>query len=226
MPAYTAVGLPASIGDSGFFLGFKLCVNVEFAQVKSGTSNRDSLHRSPCPVQRGFYLWRRNILPHLENTARGLDTVSGTPPGDEGARQGGIREIDREGVIQHAACAGRRHRPSVCAAIFVEPYFDPIEQRAEPIRWDADADAHRKASFSLGDHEGGARSHRDVPILFSESFRTSPSGNPASLEPDASLGYAPKRVAVITRDRCILANFSAARRPRSQRFGRKGLAVQ
>ena len=86
MPAYTAVGLPASIGDSGFFLGFKLCVKVEFAQVKSGTSNRDSLHRSPCPVQRGFYLWRRNILPHLENTARGLDTVSGTPPGDEGAR--------------------------------------------------------------------------------------------------------------------------------------------
>jgi len=91
-------------------------VDVEFAEVKSGTSNRDSLHRSRRPVQRGSYPWRRIILPHLENTRSSLDTVSGTPSGDEGARQGGIRQIDREGVIQHPARARRRHSPSVRAA--------------------------------------------------------------------------------------------------------------
>jgi hypothetical protein len=62
-------------------------------------------------VQCGSYPWRRIILPHLENTPSSLDTVPGTPAGDEGARQGGIREKDRrassstprvpEGVIAH-----------------------------------------------------------------------------------------------------------------------------
>ena len=141
-------------------------VDVEFAEVKSGTSNRDSLHRSRRPVQRGSYPWRRIILPHLENTPSSLDTVSGTPSGDEGARQGAIRQIDREGVIQHPARARRRHSPSVRAAIFVEPCLDPVESVSQPVRWDADADAHRKASFSLGDHEPGGSRHRRVPFMF------------------------------------------------------------
>jgi hypothetical protein len=76
---------------------------------------------SRCSVRRDSYSWRRIILPHLENTPSSLDTVTGTPAGDEGARQGGIREIDRRGVIQHAASSRRRHSPAVGAAILVEP---------------------------------------------------------------------------------------------------------
>ena len=51
-------------------------------------------------------------------------------------------------------------------AILVEPNFDPVEPGAQPIRRNADPNTHRKASFSLGDHEPGTGSHRYVLILF------------------------------------------------------------
>ena len=56
------------------------------------------------PVQRGCLSLRRLILPQLEDTFGGLDLVPGTPSGDEGTRQGGIADVDREGIVQHAAC--------------------------------------------------------------------------------------------------------------------------
>ena len=55
---------------------------------------------------------------------------------------------------------------SVCSTVLVEPCLDPIEPRTQPIGRDADPNTHRKASFSLGDHEPGTSSHRHVPILF------------------------------------------------------------
>jgi hypothetical protein len=95
-----------------------------------------------------------------------------------GAGESGITEIDRKSVIQHAACAGRRHRPTVSTTTLVESYLDPVESGAQPIRRNTDPNAHWKASFCLGDHEPGAYSHRCVPFLFSTSPRTPRSGSP------------------------------------------------
>src|SRR6516164_9782143 len=83
-------------------------------------------------MKRCSYLANRLVLPYLEDAPRGLDLVTGAPAGDEGARWGGICEIDRKSVIQHAACAGRRHRPTVSTTTLVEPYFDPVESGGSP----------------------------------------------------------------------------------------------
>jgi hypothetical protein len=136
------------LGILDFFLGIQnYVVDIEFARAKSGTPNRYSLRRSWCPAQVGFHPLCRLILPHLEDAPNGLDTVPGTPSGDERARQGGIREIDREGVIQHPACPRGGHRPSVRAAILVEPNFDPVESGAQAVCRDADPDTRGETSF-------------------------------------------------------------------------------
>src|SRR6266436_50199 len=77
-----------------------------------------------------------SILPHLED-------APGTPRAPEGVIAQPFR-----------------------TTILVEPCFDPVEPGAQPIRRNADPNTHRKASFSLGDHEPGTSSHQCVLILF------------------------------------------------------------
>jgi hypothetical protein len=55
-----------------------------------------------CPVHRRPEAWHRLILPHLENAAASFRLGADTPPGDEGVSERRI-EVDRHGVIEHAA---------------------------------------------------------------------------------------------------------------------------
>jgi hypothetical protein len=122
---------------------------------------------SGCPVQRGPPPRWRLVLAHLEDASGALDLITGTPPSDEGIREGGISEIDRQGVIQHAARARGCHRPAVGTGILVKPCLNSVEPRAEPIRRHPDPNAYRKASFGLGYHKPGVSDNRCVPFLFS-----------------------------------------------------------
>jgi hypothetical protein len=94
----------ASIGILAFSSDSNFVVDVEFDRAKSGTPNeiRRSAHGVGCS---GSHPWRRISLPHLEDATPGLDSGSCTPSGDEGTREDGIAEVDREGVIQYTACA-------------------------------------------------------------------------------------------------------------------------
>ena len=178
-------------------------------------------------MKRCSYLANRLVLPYLEDAPRGLDLVTGAPAGDEGARWGGICEIDRKSVIQHAACAGRRHRPTVSTTTLVEPYFDPVESGAQPIRRDTDPNAHGKASFCLGDHEPGACSHSKCSISVLLKASHTALGKSTSLECRCRPAYAP---GMGSRSANTDA-FSQAFRPHvgldhgkfTSRFGRKGL---
>jgi len=90
--------------------------------------------RSRRPVQRGPDSWRRLILAYLEDAPSSLDLVPSAPAGDECPSQSRVTEIDRQSVIQHAACPRWRHRPLIRPAILVEPAFDSVEPGAEPVR--------------------------------------------------------------------------------------------
>jgi hypothetical protein len=73
---------------------------VGIAQVFAGLSRTFEEIGPPspplrCPVQGGSAPWHRLVLPHLEDAPGSLDTVTGTPSRDEGAREGGVGEIDR-----------------------------------------------------------------------------------------------------------------------------------
>jgi len=45
----------------------------------------------------------RLMLPNLEDASRSLDLRPDAPPGDKCAGERSINEVDREGVVQHAA---------------------------------------------------------------------------------------------------------------------------
>src|SRR6516162_11348243 len=105
----------------------------------------------------------RVVLPNLEHAAGCLDLCPNTPPGDECAREGGITEVDREGVIRHAARPRGRHRPAIRPAILIEPSGDLGMPLAE-TRWrNADPDADEKAPFGGRDHLARVAWHR-VPL--------------------------------------------------------------
>ena len=70
----------------------------------------------PCPDPR-----LRLIFAHLERASDRLDLRPDVPPGNEGARQCRICEIDREGVIQYATRPRRRHGPPVRTAVLIKP---------------------------------------------------------------------------------------------------------
>ena len=103
--------------------------------------------------------WRRLILSHLEHAPGSLDQTSGTPPGDKGAREGSIGEVDRDGVIQHSAGPRRRDCPAVCAAVLVEPGGKLPASLAKTVWWNGDADANREAPLGGRDHFAGAARH-------------------------------------------------------------------
>jgi hypothetical protein len=86
----------------------------------------------------------RLVLPHLEYAAGGLDPGPHAPPGDEGVGECGIREVDRNRVIQNAASAGRCESPTVRAAVRVQPIGDLGVPLAETSRRNADPERTRK----------------------------------------------------------------------------------
>jgi hypothetical protein len=63
----------------------------------------------------------RRILAYLKDAICALDLVAGAPPGDEGAGQRGVIEVDCDRVVQDAVQTSWRHRPAVGAAIRVQP---------------------------------------------------------------------------------------------------------
>jgi hypothetical protein len=89
----------------------------------------------------------RFIVAHLENAAGRFDPRPGTPAGNERARERGISEVDRDGVIQHAAGSRGRNDPSVRAAVLVEPSGDLGVPRAETAGRNSDSDTHGEAPF-------------------------------------------------------------------------------
>jgi hypothetical protein len=54
-------------------------------------------------MQPGPGPWRRLVAANPENAAIRLDPRPGAPAGNKRARERGIEEIDRDGVIQHPA---------------------------------------------------------------------------------------------------------------------------
>ena len=73
------------------------------------------------PMQPGSNPRYRRVVSHLKYAARGLSPVAGTPPRDKGTREGRIEEIDRDGVIEHAAHPRWGDRPAISATILIEP---------------------------------------------------------------------------------------------------------
>jgi len=91
----------------------------------------------------------RLVLSHLKHAPGSLDQTSGTLSGDKSARERGIGEVDRDGVIQNPAHPRERHRPAIGAAVLVEPRGDLSMPPPETVRRYADPDAHRKKSFRV-----------------------------------------------------------------------------
>lgn len=94
----------------------------------------------------------RHIVADPKGAFHRIDARTTAPARDKGAGEGGIGEMDGDGVVEHAAQPRRGHRPAVGAAIVVEPGLDAVEPGAEPVRRHRDPDAHRKTTFGLADH--------------------------------------------------------------------------
>ena len=77
---------------------------------------------------------RRFVVTNAEQPALGFNFRSRAPAGDKRSRQRRVEEIDRDGIVQHAAGAGRRYRPAVGAAIPVEPFRDFRVALTKPAR--------------------------------------------------------------------------------------------
>jgi hypothetical protein len=90
---------PGSDGDPR---GHPTAIRVDH-QYGAGLPSWRSVQARPNPR-------RRLILPHLEHAPGRLDTAPDAPPGDEGARERCIGEIDGDRIIQHPAHSRRRHR--------------------------------------------------------------------------------------------------------------------
>src|SRR5438105_12169983 len=121
---------------------------------------------SGCPVRRcpdaRFWL----IVAHFEHAAIRLRPGPGAPSGNERAGERGVEKIDRDGVIQQAAHSGRRHRPSVRAAIRVEPGGHLHITLPEAAERNADPDAGRETAFGHSDHLAGVgrRQYSRFPV--------------------------------------------------------------
>ena len=88
----------------------------------------------------------RFIIPHPEHAFHRLGLVPGAPAGDERARQRGIEEVDRHGVVEQPAHAGRRHGPGVSAAVLVQ-LSTYLGIALTPAGRNADPYAEREAPF-------------------------------------------------------------------------------
>jgi hypothetical protein len=114
---------------------------------------------------------RRLVLPNSEHAAIRLDPEPGAPTGDERARKSGVEEIDRNGVIQHAA------HPGGASSTSRPPRTSRRARRSSPynaarnVRRNADPDADGKAPPGHGDHFAGIAGHSMVPFSFSSASR-------------------------------------------------------
>ena len=96
------------------------------------------------------------------------------PPGDEGVTERRISEVDRQGIIEHAASSRGRHSRAVGAAILVEPGCDlgmPLAETAWP---NADPDADEEVPFSHGSHLARVAQHIVFPIRSTQDCHSRP----------------------------------------------------
>ena len=102
-------------------------------------SGRHGVLSSPAPT-RGAGSSSRT----WKHAAGHLDLGPDAPPGNEGARERRIREIDRDRVVQDPAYSRGRQRPAIRAAILVEPGGDLSMAPAETSGWNRKPDADGK----------------------------------------------------------------------------------
>src|SRR5262249_4637151 len=88
---------------------------------------------------------RRLVLAHLIHSAGRLDLGPRAPSSDKGTGERRIREVDRDGVIEHATSAGGCDSPTVRAPVRVEPGGYLSVALAETGGRDANPDTHREA---------------------------------------------------------------------------------
>ena len=97
-------------------------------------------------MQRGPDTWSRLILPHLEDASGRLYLGPKAPPRNESVGERRISEIDRKGIIEHAASSRGRHSPAVGVAVLVKPSGNVRAPLAEAARRNADPDTDGEAS--------------------------------------------------------------------------------
>jgi len=102
-------------------------------------SDRHGVLSSPAPT-RGAGSSSRT----WKHAAGHLDLGPDAPPGNEGARERRIREIDRDRVVQDPPYSRGRQRPAIRAAILVEPGGDLSMAPAETSGWNRKPDADGK----------------------------------------------------------------------------------
>ena len=91
------------------------------ADLYSARMGRSCSPRLRCPMQLCPDPRRRLVVANTEHTTIRLDPRPSAPPNDERARECGVEEIDRDGIIEYSAHAGRRHRPAIRSTILIEP---------------------------------------------------------------------------------------------------------
>jgi hypothetical protein len=106
-------------------------------------------------MQAGQRTRRRRVLTYLKGAVGTLDLVAGAPPGDKGAGQRRVIEIDRDRVVQDAVQTICRHRPAIRTAVRIEPCTYLIDARSEAMRWYANPDAHWEAAIGVADQPAG-----------------------------------------------------------------------
>jgi hypothetical protein len=89
-----------------------------------------------------------------------------SPGWRQGTRQGGVKEIDRDGVIQRAAHAGRRYCPPVGTTIPIEPSRDFRMPLTKPARGNANPDPNRETPFCCRDDLARVARRSNVPYMF------------------------------------------------------------
>src|SRR5689334_16944248 len=118
------------------------------------------------PMQPHLDARRRLVVANAEHPTIRLNSGPRAPPGDKRARERGVGEIDRHGIVQHTAHTGRRHRPAVGAAILIEPGGHLFMASTKTARRHADPDPHRKAPLRRGDDFAWVAWHLEVLSLF------------------------------------------------------------
>src|SRR5262249_44680289 len=116
-----------------------------------------------CSVQRCLCAWRWIIVAHSEHAAIGLHSRPGAPPSDERARESGVKEVDRDGVIKYPVHSGWCHRPAVSATVLVEPGGHLRMPLPQAAGWNANPDANGKTPLSHCDQFTRVTRHPKIP---------------------------------------------------------------
>src|SRR5262249_32209996 len=106
--------------------------------------------RSGCPVQPRSHPRNGLILAHHASSR--LDFRYHAPPDNKRARERGIGEVDRQGIIQHAARPRRCYGPASRSAILVEPCGYLLVSLAKTVWWTRDPNSDGEASLRRRDH--------------------------------------------------------------------------